>query len=227
MNTQQRRGLGVLIPGFNRSASDWTGVMMGNLGAGILGRIPTGLKAAIENKADLVYFGGGAEAQAMLAYARGYEATLVQYLGPEVKEILNRKSFVGTNGVKTVAEVSDALLVCNQRGLSELLIASDEGHLLRCLKYAIEQTRHLGLQHIKIGFAQSDTSCTREETLVFEGRTTYRPNLHEVAQLVMELDHLLNGNVDGIKDELLTMIGTHIKQRTSWTNESPRLRAVK
>ncbi len=229
MGTVQGHKSCVVIPGFFLGARRWKDVMFGNLDAGVHGRISVGLQTAAKIDADLVYWGGGHEAEVILERARSHEPTLVRYLGNSVRDYLYEKSFVGTSGVCTDTEMTGALLLCNERRLSQMIIASDRGHRLRCYKFATDRRCDHGFMHIAIDTVTSDVSCTQKEAIVYEGPTEYRDNLQEVATETLRLDKKLNGNTKGYKERLLALLRELNEDAESRSTQvlPPRLRAVK
>ncbi len=101
----------VLIPGYRMSANEWHHVMWGRPEDGKFGRIPKGIQAALLHNADLVYWGGGTDAQQTLEFARKCENELVGLLGDKVRPFLHKRAHIGREGTRTTAEIAEAMLI--------------------------------------------------------------------------------------------------------------------
>lgn len=201
------RRICVLIHGYRQDAPDWERVMWGNPEKEIYGRITLGIKVAIEERATHVYWGGGKEVPAVFAYVRKHIEPLRERFGKRVDDVLGARSVAGLTGVSTTSEVLDAISICAENNLPVLALVSDEAHLERCYKYALKVRRTLKLRRkVCIVTKESDESFSNNESVLFEPRTSYRDNLHTVAEDLLELDKFLNGNVEEARKELRALI---------------------
>lgn len=202
-------GTCVLIHNYRCGTQEWEHVMWGSPETKTYGRLTRGLKTAVERRAQFVYWGGGSDATTAYEYARGRSGLLQQYFGKAVETILNERSHIGHGGTRTLLEVSEALVLCGRHQLRRLIIVSDRVHLLRCFLFAMEQHKLLGLGGSLIIEPQwSETCFTDQDVIIFEPATTYRNNLHDVAQRLVELDARLGGNVADARDKLHALIET-------------------
>lgn len=201
------RRICVLIHGYRRSAPDWERVMWGAPEKEIYGRITLGIKVAIEERATHVYWGGGKEVASVFAYVREHIDPLRERFGKRVDDVLGARSVAGLTGVSTMSEVLDAMNICAENNLPVLALVSDEAHLERCYKFALKVRRALKLRrNVCIVTKESDESFSDHESVLFEPRTSYRDNLHSVAEELLELDMSLRGDVEEARKELRALI---------------------
>ncbi len=198
----------VLIHGYRWGTPDWEHVMWGDPARREFGRIVKGIEVARTRNAH-VYWGGGLDAENIHAFALDRLDALTQLFGSDVKNILTDQSTIGRNGGKTITEVGEALILCQTRQFSKLVLISDEVHLERCCLLALRTQKVLELRgQIDIIPHASDTTFTDQVPVLFEPRTAYRDNLHDVASALLLLDGTCNGDIEEARRELHACIST-------------------
>ena len=142
-------GYAVAIHGCHLQADEWRNIVFGEEEK--WGRVPTGVLAALEHQATLVYWGTGASSiDTPSGKMLEGEYTFSQSLGPELEKIsarvgksakelhayLSRVSVVNRDSKNTAEEVSAAIRECQARGIKNLILVSSPTHIARCLQTA-------------------------------------------------------------------------------------------
>ncbi len=158
---------GILIHGCHLQAEEWENIVWGNPMIGILGRIPRGIQLAIQEKADLVYWGTGAsekdglkEAEYTFQYAVSHISQLSKLSGlnsNEIDLILHKNSILDTKTQNTKEEIAQALKDCQSRKITRLILVSSPTHIARCLQTAEVLRRQEKLSGVEIFATASDT----------------------------------------------------------------------
>lgn len=121
----------VLIHGLHLQANEWERLVWGDLKNSIIGNIPRGIKLAIENNADLIYFGSGAsekngkkESEVTLESAKSRLEELASYVDMEeqaLQEILDKKSYCDTVAKDTKEEINNFLDLCLEKNITNVI----------------------------------------------------------------------------------------------------------
>lgn len=219
---KSKRKTAILIPGFRLDADEFDKVMIGHLRDGQLGRGTMGVKTALELDADLIYWGGGGEARAIFNRVRNQAPMLERMFGRKVDHLFEEPpSVVGESGMRTALEMNDAFDACVQAGINNIILVSDMSHFLRCLLYLVQVRENTGMREVEINFRLSDTSFSDKRPLVAEPWTSYRRNLYALIEMILELDRLCAGNVDGVLDTVKPILDDLLRQaRTGTITES-------
>lgn len=158
----------VLIHGCHLQAEGWESIVWGDPKNGVLGRAPKGVRLALRERFDLIYWGTGAskkgdrkESEYTFDYTIAHAGQLSELEGfdpYEVESILRPMSYIDTVSQNTMEEVARAADVCRARGIGRLILVSSPTHIARCLQEAekLRAAGHLGNLEV---FATSSDTC--------------------------------------------------------------------
>jgi len=138
----------VLIHGCHLQAKDWGNIVWGDPLKGILGRIPKGLRVALQEDAELVYWGTGAsekdgvkESQYTFNYAtsRLSEFFSDYFEGDRygLRDFIGKRSCLDILSQTTKEEIFWCMEVCLKRDIDKLILVSSPDHVLRAHQYAM------------------------------------------------------------------------------------------
>lgn len=169
--TQQK--IAILIHGYHLESEEWENIVWGDPQNGKLGRAPRGIQLAVREKADLIFWGGGAsekdnkkESQHIFEYAVKHGSQLPEFAGMDNQEIerkLKDISHIDIEAQDTRQEVGNAEVLCHERGITRIILVSSPTHISRCLLEA-EKLRTEGKFHGVEVFATSSDTCYAHTT---------------------------------------------------------------
>lgn len=168
----QSSSVGILIHGCHLGAVQWGQIVFGDTKHP--GRVLTGIEEAIYRNASLVFWGTGASEKEGLKES---EYTYTQALGPklydiarhvrrepgQLKEYLERVSFIDKETQNTVEEIGAAIRQCRERHITELFLVSSPTHIARCHQEALKQVAESDELSIKI-YAIASRTCFAQST---------------------------------------------------------------
>ncbi len=121
----------VLIHGLHLQANGWEKLVWGDLQNNILGNVPKGIKLAIENNVDLVYFGSGAsekegkkESEVTLERANSGASELATFLNINIiniENLLKEKSYTDKVAKDTKEEINNFLDLCIEKNIDNVI----------------------------------------------------------------------------------------------------------
>jgi len=147
-------GSGILVHGCHLAADDWEGIVWGH--GGKMGRLPTAVCLAAEQRASLMAFGTGASVAAdgrlegrytldvlheRMSRLHEFEA-LQRFPLQELEALVRRISVAETESQNTTSEIRAALDLFRQHGCTRVFLVSSPTHLPRCLACACEASRN-------------------------------------------------------------------------------------
>ena len=163
----------VLIHGRHLDTKMWEHIIWGDPKRGVLGQVPKGLQVATREGARLIFWGTGAsekdgvkESRYTFDYAVAHAGELPEYMGFDAYEIaamLGEVSYIDEETQNTAQEVTMAAKLCNERGITRLILVSAPTHIARCLMEA-EKLRAAGLLgKLEVMAVASDVSFANSE----------------------------------------------------------------
>lgn len=171
----------VLIHGCHLQAKNWENIVWGEPKYNVFGRAARGIKIAIEERAELIYWGTGAsekdglkESQYTFNYAISHAQQLAEFQGFDIHEIdflIESKSFIDIESQNTTQEVMNAMEMCRGKGVTRLILVSSPTHIARCLQSAERVRAEGGFESLNILATASDTcfaNSTPADVLIVE-----------------------------------------------------------
>jgi hypothetical protein len=158
----------VLIHGCHVQAREWNTIVLGDYPRGRLGRIPKGLQVADMFAAELVIWGTGASQfegakEAEVMRSAGYAYTQIHPTLSKWKCLDEAKNHLDTVSQNTADEIAAAGIVCQERGITRLVLVSSPTHIARCHQEALKLRAEGKLPGIEIMAMASDT-CFADST---------------------------------------------------------------
>ena len=143
--------VGVLIHGCHVNATGWKEIVFGNQ-EGHLGRVPMGVREALEHQAQLIYWGTGAsekkgkkESRYTYDKAQGSKlkdlAIRVERTPVNLSGYLSRVSVIDEEAQNTAQEIRNAIRKCQELNIHELILVSSPTHIARCHQTALQIKR--------------------------------------------------------------------------------------
>jgi hypothetical protein len=143
----------VLVHGCHLQANQWERIVWGEP-PNLLGRFPKAVLVAWEQEAELVIFGTGAsikdgqkEGEYTLNFGLAQWTKLAdfsvfkQYTSMQLEQLRRwflERVLLELESQNTVQEVTNALKICQQRGLNQILQLSSPTHISRCIRDALK-----------------------------------------------------------------------------------------
>lgn len=156
----------ILIHGRHLGTTDWERIIWGEPQKGIFGNVSKGIRLAMKENAELIYWGTGSskkdgtiESQYIFEYAVAHAAELPEFKGKDavaVEAILKPLSFIDLGGQNTAQEVERAARVCLERGIERLILVSAPTHSARCLQEAEKLRARGALGNLEVFATSSD-----------------------------------------------------------------------
>lgn len=133
----------ILIHGRHLGTDAWERIIWGQPQKGIFGNAAKGVRLAMQEHAELIYWGTGSsrkdgtiESQYIFEYAVAHGSELPEFKGQDAAAVmatLKPISYIDLGGQNTAQEVARAVQICLERGIERLIMVSAPTHIARCL----------------------------------------------------------------------------------------------
>ena len=225
----------VLIHGLHVDSFNWEHLIWGDPLNGLLGRASFGILEALRRNADLIIWGTGAsekdglkESEYTLRFALGRIGELrgMKVIGraggttADLAHAVEDFSRCDRETQNTAQEVRAALMLCLERGISELTLVSSPGHVPCCFRDARKAARELGVQHIRIYAVGADTDygdLTMDDAVIIEGAhrpDRAAPSFHAVGKRLFQF-YGSPSLADGLATDLASVVDRYEKRLKS------------